>query len=340
MSGQTLSSESQARPAEFCWSYVQFHAERFGIFRRMHALDREFWDRIERSGEYPSSEEERIEDWLDACAFLSLKIMEGKEFTLGQLEPAAYRLLEDAWLKTIKQLKAYYIWRANPSGNSEDDYFQASQDIRAWLRERPRVSLEHFEPVKKYLQECYLLDADTGRLDVLKPGTDHLISRKAQRIWDTTRLTDDEANWFRAKTYVSMFYANIVAAVVRDDYEGTRMVLKALEFSKSPTNRYLIINGFETAIVIDFLNKDVVRDILETPRLYTFSMEPVDDWPYGDRISGLRYDRDAKQLIYEGVMSDAEKQELLIPIREQRFRLAVERLYQQSQLGPFKDMIL
>ncbi|MDQ3848020.1 MAG: hypothetical protein M3261_03595 [Thermoproteota archaeon] len=287
----------------------------------------------------PSTAEGMSKDWEDACAFACLKIIEG-EIDFTQIEPASYPLLEDTWLRDVKRLKAYYIWKSEDTGDSEKNYFKASNEIRRLLLWQERAPIQEFKKVKDYLEEHYLTEVDDEKLDENKPATNMLISRKARRIWEIRGDLDQIANWFRAKLYTTMFYENIIGAVVNDDKQKTLAILRAFEFSKSPANRYLIINGFETAIAISFLNKDIIHEVLGKPELYDFNMEPLDDWPDTVKFSNLRYDKDDKQLIYDGVMKEEERDSLLNVLPEKKHRQAVENLYQQSQFRPFKDMIL
>jgi len=142
-----------------------------------------------------------------------------------------------------------------------------------------------------------------------------------------------------------MFYENIIGAVVENDPQKTAAILRAFEFSKYPQNRYLLTNGFEAAIAIDFLNKDVVQMILQKPELFDFNLVAVEGWPQHVGVRAefgghFRYDAENKHIIYEGVMDVKERDALLANLDKEEHRLAVQRLFEQSELRPFPDMIL
>ena len=320
-------------------NFVREVAGRFQILRKVQKLFWEHQARLRNVALIPSTNEEMLNDWCDACAFVTLKIVEGDEISFTDIGPQSYRLLEDVWLRRVKQLKAYYVWENEDTGDSDRNYFKASEWIRTSLFRRRRASLEDFQKVKEYIEDRYL--TRDGKLDENKVSTKMLICRKAHRIWEVNGDTDHIANWFRARRYVAMFYENFIGAVVENDAHKTVAVLKAFEFSKAPSNRYLIIDAFETVIAIYYLNKNIILDALKTPRLYDLSMEPVDDWPEEVKLDHpLRYERDAKQLIYEGVMSEEELRGLMQTLKDERHRVAVVHLFQQSQLRPFEEMIL
>lgn len=340
MNGQTHESVSQALSSQYHLELlVKLAAEHFSVIRRINILFWEHQKRLEHIRDMPSTHEEMLHDWREGCAFVSLKIIEG-EIDFAQIEPTCFQLLEGAWLKRVKQLKAYYIWEHEDTGDHEQNYFRASDGIRKLLLERKRAPIQDFENVKTYLEKTYLTDGNNEKFDDAKPTAITLINAKTTRICET-KGGDWNTNWCRAKLYITMFYENIIGAVVDNDKQKTLSILKAFEFSKSQANRYLIINAFETAIAISFLNKDIIHQVLESPELYNFSMEPVEDWP--DEVAmpqSLKYNRGDKQLIYEGVMRDTEKEALLKLLTNKKHRVAVECLYEQSHLSPYKELIL
>jgi hypothetical protein len=155
-----------------------------------------------------------------------------------------------------------------------------------------------------------------------------LIKRNAKRIRETTGNLDNDINWFRAKLYTGMFYENIIPAVIENNEDKTVMILKAFQFSKAPENRYLIINCFETAIAIHFLDKNIIQKVLKNSEEYDYSMVPVEDWPGPEKIEvppewkeKFRYDSDDKQIIYEGIMKKEEKNKLEAKLTEKNIRM-------------------
>jgi|SRR5271157_392250 len=292
----------------------------------------------------PYSVEEMREDWSDACAFLALMILEGTDISFLQLEPASYHLLEEVWFKTAKQLRAYYQWQKCDQGTPDANYFKATNDLRQTLLGRRPASLAQFERVKNYLQENYLDGSATGKLDESKPRTNMLLRGMAQRIWENTGNIDAAANWFRARTYTHLYYDNIVPAVTEKNAAATASIMKAFQFSKAPTNRYLIINCFEVAVASEFLDKDLVFAILREPDSFAFSMVSVDNWPEDreelGRVGKVRYRSDERLLVCEGLMTTQERDDLFEAMVEPQHRQAIQGLYEQSRLGPLESMVL
>lgn len=315
---------------------VQQKAREFSRDRKLGRFTSEYIDSI------PSTPQEMLNDLLDARAFLVLNILD-QEMRLADIDPGAYYLLEGVWLRRVKQMKAFHIWKVGGTGSRDGDFHQASREIREWLLKRGRSDLSSFNKVRTYLRDSYLDDSDA--LDERKLGVSRLITAKARRLWEMTGETREKVNWFRAKLYVTMFYENIIGAVVAGDLQKTAMILKAFEFSKFPRNRYLLTNGFEGAVAIEFLDKDVIRAILEKPSLFNFNMVPVRGWPEPvngrSRCGGrFRYDDNDEQIIYEGVMDVQERDTLLAELDTEEHRIAVEHLFEQSELQPFREMIL
>jgi hypothetical protein len=345
MSEQPLESATQALPtqtlpAQHFEMLVKQVAWDLSVLRKLEGVSRV----LEHLLDIPSSDEERLKDWQNACDFVCLKIIDGADGDIAfeQIEPASYQFLEESWLENVKQLKAYFIWRTDNTDNSTDNYFKASSGIRKQLLWREPAPPQDFEKVKAYLEEQYLANGNNEKLDDEKSNTKALIWRKARRTWETTGQGDEKTNWFRAKLYAALFYENIIGAVVNDDKQKTVAVLKAFQFSEAPANRFSIINGFETAIAINFLNKDIVREVLKLkrPKSYDSSMALVDDWPSRTLIPNLKYDKNDKRLTYDGVMRQADKEALLAVLAEERHRQAVESLFEQSQLRPTEATVI
>jgi len=56
-------------------------------------------------------------------------------------------------------------------------------------------------------------------------------------------------------------------------------VLKAFQFSKHPDNRFLIVNCFEAAIAIYFLDPNIINELWTNAEACNFNMVYVEDWP-------------------------------------------------------------
>jgi len=214
-------------------------AERFSEVRRLGTLGRDY---AERKAQFlrgiVSSKSEMDADWYQASVWVVLKIIEGEDIDLIQVDPSCYPTLEAVWLGCIKRLRAYYLWQCSDAGSPEGNYFRASGEIRRRLLESPRSPAHEFDRVRSYISGSYLTDSSPARLDEGKPAATALIRTKARRIYDNGGGAGPEADWARAKQYTRMFYENIIGAVVDDDELKTLGVLKAFQFSKCPQNRY------------------------------------------------------------------------------------------------------
>jgi hypothetical protein len=314
-------------------------AEQFSDLRRLRKLKQEQLDYLRR---LPYTFEEMKEDWNDACTYVALMILQGKEISFLDLEPTSYWVLQDVWFKTAKQLLAHYQWQREDQGNSVANYYKATGDLRQILLGRRPAALKQFDRVKNYLHEKYLNAA--GSLDQTKPRTVALLEGKAWRIWETTSNKDASANWFRARTYAHLYYDNIVQAITQRDRDATASILKSFQYSKAPANRYIIIDCFEVAVASQFLDKEVVFSVLREPGSFAFSMVPVDHWPPDRKSLGkgckVQYQPDEHHLVCEGVMTLDERNDLLSLLPDPQHRQAIYGLYEQSQLGPWETMVL
>ena len=335
--------EPTALPSLALEIIIRQAAEKFSLIRKAERIFWEYQQKLDHLKTSSSSPEEMLQDWVEGAAFVSLRIIENDGIRITDLNPESFRYLEESWLKDVKQLKAYYLWKTDRIDDQEQNYAKASQTIRDLLVNGSQSPVKEFQKIKDYLETRYL-EPKTRRLDDSKSWINMMIARKAERIWQMALASrdpvDSNANWFRARLYVSLYYENIIGAVVDSDKEKTLNILRAFQFSKSPRNRYLIINAFEAAIAIAFLNKDIVREVLATPELYTFNLEPVRAWPSDIQTDHLRYNSADSEIEYIGVMAYAEKERLKVLLREESQKDAIERLFLQSQLRPFEAQVL
>ena len=217
------------------------------------------------------------------------------------------------------------------------------RNLRDLLLKKARAEDKIIKHVVAYINTQYLRGGELD--DKSSNNAKMLISDKAKRIHLVTSNQDMDVNWFRAKLYTSMYYENISAAIQDGDKEATRNVLKAFEFSKAPENRYEIINSFEAAVAINCLDKDILRSIVADTNLYNFSMVQVSEWssnisPPKQCCGRFRYDRDDRQIIYDGVMGGEELDVLIKHYPGTACERALNRLFEQSRLTPYQKMIL
>lgn len=338
----TKVTNKQPYSKEFLKSYIREIAEKVSAFKKINYLKEQLEFYIKNPNLYPDSQEQRDTNWHEACCLLILKIFDIDAINFSQIPPSSFPIFESIWLKELKKLKSYYMWEESENQDQDKNYFLACEEIRQVLYKKSNYPINDFDIVEKYIDSNYLTD---GKIDEKKVATNILISNKASRIHTTTLNESTEENWHRAKLYVQLFYNNIIPAVKQKDKECIVNVLKALQFSKSQENRYLIINTFEAATVIFFLNKVILNKLINDQHMCSFNMVPVSDWPakYKSPISvknRFRYDKDNKQIIFEGKMEESEKQELLNSLIDSNKKNDLDKLYDLCRLGPLHRMIL
>ena len=202
-----------------------------------------------------------------ADTFLASEILDGKINFAGRIAPRLYGRLERAWLKDVKLFRAYFLWLLRGGGIDPvpelGDYYAVCEHIRRMLvNPGIKARASEFGAVKEYIEDRYL--GKTGIAHPEKVEATQLIEAKAYRISETTGQRDHDKNWRNAETYVKMFYENIIPAVLEDNEENTLSVLKAFQFSKTGEERgkgYWIINSFETALAIYFLNPNTIEKL-------------------------------------------------------------------------------
>ena len=90
-----------------------------------------------------------------------------------------------------------------------------------------------------------------------------LIATKARRIWQLNphgRNPNDD--WLLAESYVQRFYGNIVDAVVNGDCGCVALVANAFDFCIPFHDNLRIVNAFEAAILMYFVDAEVIRHVL------------------------------------------------------------------------------
>jgi hypothetical protein len=307
-----------------------------------------------------SSYAEITEDWLGAALIFALKVLEGEIHLTRRLQPASYWRLEDIWLSEVKRTKAFLNWERNliqklPESRQwspDDYYFEACRRLRKRLAdEEHKARAADFALVREYIRDRYL-DNDGN----FSPGTDKsekLLRAKAQQIFEVTGGQGAGADWHHACTYSRMFYENIITAVEAKDEESTLVVLKAFQYSKAPEHRYLIINCFEAAVALYFLDAEIIRGLweaakhVERPEHYTSSTVLAPGWPDfwtppGELLGRLTFDSTNSRLVLHGVLREREKKALLDQLphpRSAMLKEAVLELMKSSRLLPEETTI-
>lgn len=289
-------------------------------------------------------------DWHIAEVFFASEILEGKINFAGRISSKSYWRLENIWVKEVKEMMAYFDWVKTRDSEQDKHFFEACDHVRKALliNSKIKARLSEFDEAKSYIKQHYL--DEKGKLLPRQEGSEvyQLIERKAYRIYETTGSKNELNNWVQAETYTKMFYENIIPAVVEKDSESVLQVLKAFQYSK--TQRFFIINCFETALAIYFLNPDIIKSLWADaaqepiPESTVESFVEVYDWPQKFKIGELCEDKievdlDWNRISFKGVMSDSEKKELLDALNtategnpKTEHITAIEKLYSQSRL--------
>jgi tetratricopeptide (TPR) repeat protein len=213
----------------------------------------------------PSTPQERETDWTHACTLLAAEVLDGRISFARDINASSYWRLEEAcWLQNVKTSKAYVIWMHRGGGvdpaREAEDYAEACDQIQEKLLDpASKAAVAEFAPVGEYLNARYL---NNGRLDRAKSHSKRMIEVKASHFGEVDPAGDLE-NWRRAEQYAEQFYENIIPAVSQDSVDHIRSVLDALRV-RDAHNRKAdpIVNCFEMAIAIYFLNPAIVKDIL------------------------------------------------------------------------------
>ncbi len=307
-----------------------------------------------------STDAEMAWDWRQAQVLFASEVLDGFPNFAGRIGPESYWRLEDVWLKEVKRIRAYFIWQSEgkklfDSTVEKDHYRRACAHIREMLvDERIKAQANEFGPAKAFLETQYLTNGK-----ILHDGSDEksvrarvLISIKARRIAERRQKVErdyvhskynDDANWIRAESYVRLFYENIVPAVLNKDRTSTLRVLKAFQYSKEPDNCWWVINCFETALAIYFLDREIIKNLWKesandpVPASYMDSSVPV-SWSFQEfKVPPICRDCfkfDGMHILFRGVMTDEQREALISELRGESRRKDIELLYRRSRVIP------
>lgn len=213
------------------------------------------------------------ENWHIAEIYFASEVLDGRINFASRIASESYIRLENIWLKDVKLLQAYYrsIKRGKTNNSFHiEDYFEVCKHIREELLTGSIIKghSNEFTEAEDYLQKHYVekINNKYQLKPIIRDSENklyNLINYKAKRISevDTTENRTDKDDWYNAETYVKMFYENIIPAVLEKNEEKTLRVLKSFQYSK--TNRFFMINCFETALAIYFLDTKVIKKLWE-----------------------------------------------------------------------------
>lgn len=211
----------------------------------------------------PSTVAEMHSDWIGATSRCVCDMITSNHNPLS--DKSCFDRLALLWLDDLKSFNAYNVWCARWSKDGiwstpirqENDYYAGCRAIHDWLlKTEHKHDPSRFAAARCHIEERYL---NEGRIQFQKPDVEKLIGRKAARIWETTGDSDELQNWTHAQDYVEAFYGNIVPAIENNDRSNVYAVLKALQSDCKTGRLSILVNGFEAALAIHFLDPDSVR---------------------------------------------------------------------------------
>ncbi len=210
---------------------------------------------------------ERVEDWHIAEVMFAKEVIEGSLKFDENIPSSSYPRLQKIWLNDVKKLIAYFIWVTRgcpltPSYHNQD-YEQACNKVRSMLTDHSRkADLSKFLEVKAFIENRYLTN---GLLDKNKPDVKAATQRKASRIESLIlamgEQTHELENWYDATAYMKLYFENIIPAVIEKNEESVLSVLKGFQFTKTASKKLHVVDAFEVAVAISFLDENVVNKI-------------------------------------------------------------------------------
>jgi hypothetical protein len=200
-------------------------------------------------------------DWSLAEIEFAADIIEGNIRFVTKIAPDSYRYLQHEWLEDVKRLKAYLFWEQSGDGWSVDlgeaHYYNACR----WFHERLgdmtlKAGTSDFEDAQKFIENGLL---SNGIFNARNNKDAHtLVERKARRLWEDEPERESDKNWIEAELYAREVYENIIAAVVKHDRQSTARVLNAIEPGHKNRRWYKIVDCFEAALAVYFVEKGAV----------------------------------------------------------------------------------
>lgn len=212
----------------------------------IHMGPNRFWDSL------PSTECDSLADWRHARIIRLMQVMTGVQRP-DELESACYKHFTEVWLDEIKEFLAFNNWVDESHDWSDEDgcrwyYFKACAMLRDILVDpEAKIVADGYPTPLQYLDAAYL---DHSRRPDLR-RLSALIASKAARL-QTGNTT------VRAENFVTEFYGNIRTATYGDSAAIER-VLGAVQHGGSSPQEPDVVNGFETLLVILFLDPHKIQ---------------------------------------------------------------------------------
>lgn len=210
------------------------------------------------------------DDWSQAELYLASYVIDGQFNLVSSLTPESYGRIEGEagtmWLQRAKELKAYMNWKARGEGCDEkaarDDYAKASQEIADQVfRPERKAPQSAFLPIQEYIEKHFLVKDASSKDAVLGPAKERTrlwLEVKARRLAERSGVDDPS----EAEDFMRKYYENISKAVLgcgEENEKSTRCVIEALGLCPAFSHYEAMVNCFEMALAIYFLDPENAR---------------------------------------------------------------------------------
>lgn len=188
----------------------------------------------------------------------------------------AYHQLEKIYLEDIKRLDAIHIWQNRGGGwgldEMKDDYQQACRRLNQMMyNPKIKAPAADFSYISAYLMNTYNIGGNT-----ISPGDAlwDLIQVKAGKLWEHKGCPEQSAeqmneDWSLAEEFVRKFYLNIIPAIEgKTNTTKQQSIKEILPVLNGIWRQSDIINCFEAAVTIYFLDPEIIRNILGNENQY------------------------------------------------------------------------
>ena len=224
-----------------------------------------------------STDQEILADWHHGEMFLMSDILEGRIDFASRIGASSYPRLEKMWLMEVKELIAYLEWeqhgRRTDFQDRVENYESACEHIRRRLMDEQdpedkramvpyktiKADAAQFGEAKRYLEEHYLNGTSIGDKAMWRSDATKMVKEKISRLSKMSNRMSEQEISDTAEKYVRGYYDHIVAAILSKDSDSTFEVLKAFHYSMIREHSFHLINCFEMALAIYFLDPEVVR---------------------------------------------------------------------------------
>jgi hypothetical protein len=203
-------------------------------------------------------------NWVNAEIHLAAAVLDGTIDLVHGMTQKSYGRLEGRtkegltgrrWLREVKDLKAYFHWKKRGGGwgaqAADEDYITACEELRNAVKNKDRkASQSAFEPFQQYIAKHFL--DENGQLDKYKKRVGEGLDAKAEVIalpWHSKRQAAEE--------FMRGFYEHITKAVLAPDEDETQEVIQALGLRAGFRHNQEMVNCFEMALGIYFLNAEL-----------------------------------------------------------------------------------